>query len=251
VSLPSFHRTGCGPALVLIHGLGLDRRAWDAVTAALADDFTVITYDLPGHGTRPAPAPYAIADLARELLVGLDALGIDRAHVAGLSLGGLVAQAVAGNAPERVAGLALIDTTPRYDATWQATWRERAATVRTQGTAALIDGLLAAWFSPAFVAANGPTISTVRDSVSRMPAEGYARGCEALAAAQLDSLAATIVAPTLVVCGEDDGPQFRSAAAWFAATIPGARASWLPGKHAAVLEHPDLFVRLTRAFLVR
>lgn len=86
------HRTGSGPALVLLHCLGMTRRLWDPLLP-LADNYTLITYDFPGHGETPPPAaPYGVEDLSNQLAAVLRTNAITKAHVGGLSLGGLVAQ---------------------------------------------------------------------------------------------------------------------------------------------------------------
>ena len=209
----ALHRAGAGPPLVMLHCLGVDHRFWD-FAAGLARDFTVLRYDLPGHGASVVPAgPYRIADLAAQLADILRAHGIVRAHVAGISLGGLIAQAFAAAHPDRVHRLILIDTTPRYVDEMRAMWDQRAAIARTQGVAPLIDDLLNVWFSAAALARDGTGVRYVREALRRCPGEGYALACEALKAADLAGDAAQIVAPTLVVCGDDDISSFIEARA--------------------------------------
>lgn len=246
------HRNGNGPAVVYLHCLGVDHRLWD-FAAPLDADFTRWRYDFPGHGATPVPAEaYGIADLANQLAVLFRLNGISRAHVAGISLGGLVAQQFAVSYPQLVDQLVLIDTTPRYTDAMRAMWAERAAIARRDGVAALLDGLLKIWFSEAAVAANGPGVRYVRETLPHCSGEGYARACEALAAADLRELAAKIKAPTLVICGDDDVPSFLDAAKWLAANIAGARLEWIPGaKHASVLEAPETALTLLRDFLGR
>jgi pimeloyl-ACP methyl ester carboxylesterase len=106
------YRTGSGAPIVLLHGIGLTRRMWDGV-AALADRFELLSCDLPGHGETVAPgAPYEIDDLSEQLAAVLTVSGIERAHIVGTSLGGMVAQHFAATWPERVARLVLCDTSP-------------------------------------------------------------------------------------------------------------------------------------------
>src|SRR5689334_14836596 len=106
------HATGSGPALVLLHCLGVDHRMWDFAVQALSPRFTVLRYDFPGHGKVPIPvSSYGIADLSAQLAALLKREGIQRAHVAGMSLGGLVAQHFAASNPDTVEKLVLIDTT--------------------------------------------------------------------------------------------------------------------------------------------
>src|SRR5579864_9786088 len=107
------HRKGSGAALVMLHCLGVDHRLWDIAAAGLATDFTLLSYDFPGHGETPLPeGPYGIEQLSAELGAVLARAGIERAHIAGISLGGLVAQHFAATQPARIDKLVLIDTTP-------------------------------------------------------------------------------------------------------------------------------------------
>jgi 3-oxoadipate enol-lactonase len=244
------HRSGNGPPVVLLHCLGVDHRFWD-FAAGLADEFTLLRYDLPGHGATPVPAePYDIADLSQQLAGLFRRHDLTHAHLVGISLGGLVAQHFAATWPGLVDRLVLIDTTPRYTDELRQMWAERAATARSAGVAAMVDGLLNIWFTPQFVAANGPAVRYVRTTLSRTSGEGYALACAALAAADLRPLAPQIAAPTLVLCGADDIASFLDAARWLAGNIRGARLAWLPGaRHASVLERPTQAVELMREFL--
>ena len=252
----ALHRDGHGPPLVLLHCLGVDHRFWD-FAAPLAADLTLMRYDLPGHGASAVPAgTYGIAELSAQLADLLGRAGIGRAqvraHVAGISLGGLIAQHFAATRPDLVDRLILIDTTPRYTDGLRAMWVERAATARGAGVAAMVDGLLKIWFSDAALARNDAGVRYVRETLTRASGEGYALACEALGAADLGDLAPNITAPTLVVCGDDDIPSFRDAARWLAATIPHAELAWLKGaRHASVIEQPDAARRLMRNFLLR
>ena len=244
------HQQGSGPALVLLHCLGVDRHFWD-FAAELSGDFTLVTYDLPGHGKTAVPNHgYGIEDLSDQLAVLLRRHNIVRAHIAGISLGGLIAQCLAANHPEMVDRLVLIDTTPRYTDELRAMWADRAASARNAGVSTLIDGLLKIWFTPASIAENTPAVQYVRAALQHSPAEGYALACEALAAADLCPLAAKITAPTLVICGDDDIPSFLDSARWLAAAIRGAHLEWIPrAKHASVLERPDQALAILRKFL--
>src|SRR6266850_6614927 len=94
------------PPLLLVHSLGTSNAIWDTQVAALRRSFYVIRFDLRGHGlTTATPGPYDIAMLARDALAVLDSLGIASAHVAGISIGGLIAQSLTVQAPARVRSL--------------------------------------------------------------------------------------------------------------------------------------------------
>jgi len=246
----TLHRSGSGTPLVLLHCLGVDHRFWDFLSP-LADKFSLVRYDLPGHGATPVPPiAYGIEQLSAQLAELFRRERIGRAHVAGISLGGLIAQHFAAHHPELVDRLVLMDTTPRYSDELRAMWGVRAATARTEGVAALVPGLLKIWFSDACLAKDPPGVRYVRERLSTSSGEGYALACEALAAADLRGDAANIKAPTMVICGDDDIPSFLEAARWLAANIKGAGLEWLPGaKHASVLEQPERTLELLRKFL--
>jgi 3-oxoadipate enol-lactonase len=247
----TLHRSGAGPNLLLLHCLGVDRHLWDIAAHGLDAHYTLLTYDFPGHGETPLPAgPYGIEHLSLQLSAMLEREGVTRTHVAGISLGGLVAQHFAAHHPDMVERLALIDTTPRYVDDMRKMWVDRAATARAAGVPALIDGLLQIWFTPEFVAGNPPAVRYVRNTLNRTSGEGYALACEALGAADLRSLVGEIKAKTLVVCGENDVPPFLDAARWLAANLPQAQLRWLgPARHASVLEQPAAFRQALKEFL--
>jgi 3-oxoadipate enol-lactonase len=244
-------REGSGATLVLLHCLGVDHRFWD-FARPLGTDFTLLRYDLPGHGTSPVPhGPYDIEDLADQLAGVLRAPGIGRASIAGISLGGLIAQDLAARYPELVDELILVDTTPRYTDEMRAMWAERAATARGKGVAAMVDPLLKIWFSDNADAQAPQAVAYVREALSRTSGEGYALACEALARADLRDGAPRIKARTLVLCGDDDIPSFLDAARWLASSIPAARLSWIVGtRHASVLERPGFAIETMRSFLL-
>ena len=245
------HRRGRGPALVLLHCLGVDHHIWDETTRALSNSNEVIRYDFPGHGDSPVPASsYTIEDLSAQLRNALDDAGIGKVSLAGISLGGLVAQHFAAMNPDRTERLILIDTTPRYSDMLRCMWAERAATARTKGVTAMTGPLLDIWFTPAFVAKDLAGVRYVRDCFARVSGEGYALACEALAGGDLRALAPRITAPTMVVCGTEDIPEFIEAANWLHAQIAGSKLQWLsPARHCSIVEQPEAFNRLCRNFL--
>ncbi|HEU4729628.1 MAG TPA: 3-oxoadipate enol-lactonase [Kofleriaceae bacterium] len=225
------------PALLMIHSLGSSLRIWDAQAAALARGFRIIRYDLRGHGlTEVSPRPYTLDDLAGDALAVLDALGVRAAHVAGVSVGGMVAQAVALHAPDRVTSLILCDTALAFPPPQM--WHDRAATVRTQGLAALADSVLARWVSPAYLAS--PAGRGLRALLLRTPAEGYAQTAEVLATADLTRRTPELRAPALVIVGEHDPSTTVATAEALRGAISGAQLVVIPGAlHVPMLDHAD------------
>ncbi|MDE2228107.1 MAG: alpha/beta fold hydrolase [Alphaproteobacteria bacterium] len=234
-----------------MHCLGVDRGFWQVAVQGMDGDHALLAYDFPGHGESWVPAgPYGIADLSAQLAAVLARAGIARASVAGISLGGLVAQHFAATFPARVDRLVLVDTTPRYTDEMRDMWAVRAIQARRNGLSSMILGLLEIWFTWEFIAQDPPAVRYVRAVFERCPNEGYARGCEALAAADLRGLAPKITVPTLVVCGDQDIPSFLDAARWLNANIANSQLAWLaPARHASILEQPRAFRRILREFL--
>lgn len=190
------------PVVVLSNSLGTDLAMWDEQVPALADRFRVLRYDQRGHGRTPAtPGPYDIKLLGADVLALLDHLGVERAHFAGVSLGGMTGMWLAVNAPERIDRLALICTSAQLGPA--ANWHERAALVRKEGTQAIVDGSLGRWFTPA-LASRQDIVDKYGQMIASVDDEGYAGCCEAIATQdQLGQLSA-VTAPTLVIAGEDD-----------------------------------------------
>ena len=209
----------------MLHWLGMTHHLWDCL-GGLSDRCTLISYDFPGHGETVLPdAPYGIEELSAQLGAVLRREGITRAHVMGISLGGLVAQCFAATEPAVVDRLVLCDTTPRYTEEARANWVVRAA-------------------------AAPPAVKLVRDTFHACSSEGYALACEALGAADLRELAPRIVAPTLVICGGEESDAFKDAARWLAQNVPDARLEFIRNAaHASVLEQPAMIEALLREFL--
>lgn len=235
------------PPLVLLHSLGTSLHVWDQQAAALADRFRVIRPDLRGHGlTSVTPGPYSLEGLAGDVLASLDALGVARAHVAGLSIGGAVAQAAAARAPGRVRSLLLCDTAMVFPPA--SLWRERAATVRAQGTAAIVAPVLARWVTDDF--AGDPAAEGLRAMLRRTDPEGYAGAAEALATGDLRASTAKLRMPVLVLVGEHDAATPPETAHAIAAAIPGATVRVLPGAaHIPTVQTPAAVTDAMRDFL--
>lgn len=238
------HHVVSGPAdappLVLAGSLGTTGRMWEPQVDALSTVFRVIRVDLRGHGGSPAPeGPYSMADLGGDVLALLDRLGIGRAHFAGLSIGGMVGQWLAVHAPERVDGLVLLATSPHMGPAQN--WRDRAALARERGTAALADGVVQRWFTPAFASERPHDVTLLRDQIVDTPDEGYAGCCGAIEHHDVREDLHRITAPTLVVAGADDpSTPPEGHGALIAERVPGARFVVLEGAaHLLSWSHAD------------
>jgi 3-oxoadipate enol-lactonase len=214
---------------------------WDPqVDALTAAGLRTIAYDQRGHGASPVPpGPYAIADLGRDALALLDHLGLRRAAFVGLSIGGMVGQWLAANAPERVSHLVLLCTTARFPS--PDPWHERAATVRRAGSVAVVaDAVVARWLTEPYAAAHPRLADDFKAMMSAQPPDGYAACCEALAGLDERDDLARIRAPTLVIGGAQDAAIPTEHQRALAAAIPGARLELLdPGAHVVSAERAE------------
>jgi 3-oxoadipate enol-lactonase len=227
------------PAIVLSNSLGSDLRIWDHVAARLLALFRVIRYDLRGHGLTEAPAPpYSAQDLARDVVALLDALKVRDAVICGVSVGGLIAQAVALNHPERVRALVLCDTGAKI-ATAEA-WQQRIDKVRADGVDSLVSMTMERWFSDGFRARCPADVRGFALMLRQSSADGYTGICAALRDADFRSTVAQIKHPTLVLCGAEDIATPPDLGRELAGLIPGAQFSLIEkAAHLPGIEQPD------------
>jgi 3-oxoadipate enol-lactonase len=228
------------PVLLMGGSLGTHLGMWDPQMAALSARCRVIRFDHRGHGQSPAPpGPYSIADLGADALALMDRLGIDRADYCGLSIGGMVGQWLAINAPERIKRLVLICTSP--DTLNPDAFRDRAKTVREAGaTEVVADAVVAKWFTEAYADAHPEVVARHRQMIVETPVEGYAGCCEAVAGHDVHDGLPGVAAPTLVMAGAQDQAIPPTQGEAIAAAVAGARFELLnPGAHVASAERAE------------
>ena len=228
---------GEGPALLLSGSLGTTHQLWDPNVAALAARYRIVRYDHPGHGATP-PGARTMEGFAHAALAVADELGLDRFTFCGLSLGGMVGTWLGAHAPERLDRLVLASTAPRLPPSQQ--WLERAATVRDRGLEAIADAVVGRWFRSSFTG----DVKPWRRMLLSTPAEGYARACEAIAAADLREELAGINVPTTVLLGRHDpviGDDEKRLLARVGDVVE------LEAAHLANVEQPESFARAVLA----
>jgi 3-oxoadipate enol-lactonase len=229
------------PLLVLSNSLGTTQELWERQLPALAEHVRILTYDHPGHGASPLPQrPCTVEGLAHGLLGLLDELGLERVSLCGVSLGGMVAMALALEAPERVERLVLACTSAYLGP--PEGWAERARIVRGEGMEAVTDTVVGRWFTPEFGRVEPETVARFHAALAATPPEGYARCCEAVGAWDGRGRIAAIAAPILVVAGEDDPATPVEHGELITARISGARLVVLGrAAHLANVERAEAF----------
>ncbi|MBE2316723.1 3-oxoadipate enol-lactonase [Solirubrobacter sp. CPCC 204708] len=236
------------PVLVLSNSLGATLKMWDPQARALARKFRLVRYDTRGHGRSDTPpGPYSIDDAGRDVLDLLDHLQVERAHFAGLSLGGMTGIWLGINAPERVDRLVLLCTSPKMGPA--DLWIDRAKTVRENGTEAIVDGTFERWFTADYRA--GHDLTPWREMFVGVDDEGYASCCGIIEKMDQTDGLPHVKAPTLVIAGaQDPATPPDDHGAVIAGAIPHARLEVVdPGAHLLNVERPDVVTDLIREHL--
>jgi 3-oxoadipate enol-lactonase len=215
----------------------------------LAGEATIVVYDMRGHGlSETGRTPYSMGTLAGDLAALLDHLRIRAAIVCGVSVGGVIAQQLYVLRPDLVEALVLCDTLPRIGD--DAFWNARIARIEAGGLAAVSEGILERWFTPAFRRPDNAEFLGYRAMFERQPVEGYVATCVALRDADLSALAPHIRVPTLFVVGDQDASTPAAAVAEFAKTIPHARFEVIGAcGHLPSVEQPQALAAILRAFM--
>lgn len=236
------------PVLLFANSLGSRLEVWDAQAAAFAGPYRVLRYDGRGHGRSDAPAgAYGLDRLGRDAVALLDALEIERAHVCGLSLGGVIGQWLGFRAPERLRSLVLANTAAFMGP--PDPWEGRIAAVRSGGMAALTESVLARWFTPAFLASAPDRVAAVREMLLGTPAAGYAGCCAAIRDMDLRPTAPLIRTPVSVIVGAHDPSTPPAEGRWLAEAIPEARLVTLDSAHLSNVEQAGAFTAALAAHL--
>jgi 3-oxoadipate enol-lactonase len=246
---------GQGPPVLLLHAFPLRGAMWRPQLEALADGHRLIAPDTRGLGGSSLPAGgYTLDQAAGDMLGLLDALGIGRAVVCGLSMGGYIAFALYRRAPERVRALILADTRPQADGEEGRQARQAGARLaREQGATAVAEAMLPRLLAPATLAGRPAVVEAVRGMILANDPEGIAAAQEAMVA-RLDAtdLLPQIGVPTLALAGSADAVTPPEVLRAMAEAIPGARAVEIAGAgHLSNLEQPEAFNAELRAFLAR
>lgn len=236
------------PVLMLSNSLGCTRDMWEPQMPVFTKDFRVIRYDRRGHGDSDVPpGPYAMALFGSDALAILDALGVKRAHWCGLSMGGMVGQWLAANAPDRFDRVVLANTSCHYpDPT---NWLARIKAVREGGIASVADAVIAGWLTEPFRLREPATTARLKAMLLNAPVEGYLACCEALSTLDQRALLPKIKAPTLVIAGAQDKATPVEAAELIASLIPGADMQVLDAAHISNVEQPEAFTDTVVKFL--
>ncbi|MBZ4322329.1 alpha/beta fold hydrolase [Streptomyces huiliensis] len=250
----AYDRTGSGPGLVLVHGTGAAKEQWQPLTGVVADRFTVVAPDLSGSGaTTDHGGPLTVADLADEVLAAADDAGLDTFHLAGHSLGAVVAAHLAGTRPGRVRSLALHAGWVRTDARMAAEFRHWLALLRADarhGTDLFIRMLPLMAYGPRYwERTDADAYEALVGALAGFVAPGTDRQTEADLAVDLRPLLGRITAPTLVLASAHDRLIDAGQQEALLAGIADSRYAEIDAGHGAPGEDPEGFAARLAAFL--
>jgi len=244
---------GEGPWLAMSHSLACNLSMWDDQVKLLARRFKVLRYDTRGHGGSSAPkGPYTLDQLAEDTRALFDGLGIQRAHWAGLSMGGMIGQTFALKYPGVFQSMVLADTSSRRPPGAEQMWGDRVKTAREKGMEGVLEGTLGRWFTEPYRNARKDVMARISGDIRGTPVEGFAGCCEAIAKLDVLDRLKEIDCPTLVIVGEQDQGTPPEAAKLIQQNIKGAELVIIPSAaHLSNVEQAEAFNKALTAFYDR
>ncbi len=227
--------------VVFINSLGCDLHMWDAQVASLQDRFRIVRYDARGHGRSTcSQEPFTLDQLAGDALAIMDHVGISRANVCGLSLGGATALWLAAHRPDRIERAVFANTGAKIGT--PEIWNARIAAVRAGDMAVVREGTLERFLSAPFRARCPDVARRIADMLQATSPQGYVGCCEALRDADLRPDIATIALPSLIIASELDVSTPPSLSQELHAAIAGSELVVIPQTaHLSSVESPDAF----------
>ncbi len=246
-----FSIDGDGPPLFLIHGIGAQRDTWRFLLPSLAERYTVVSYDLRGHGSSPMPdGPFGLDELVADLERVRERTGFERAHFAGHSLGGMIGPAYAHAFPERVASLGLLSTAAFRTEDDSAKVNGVVAKMRAEGIPNVLETLTDRWYTDAFLAAHPDIVRARLDQVISCDPDVFLNVFDIYANCEMAPWLHEVDAPCLVLTGENDGGCNPRLNTQIDAALPNSELVILPElKHSILLESGELVAEHMLQFL--
>lgn len=236
------------PALIFTHSLGSDHRMWESQIQTLKSQYFVAAIDNVGHGESDVPpGDYSVVDFADAVLAVAAAAELEHFHYCGLSVGGLTGLWLGVHHADRLLSLTLSNTSAKIGTS--ELWDERITIARTQGMGALVDGVIARWFSADFANDHPEQFARARATLLSTDPVGYAGVSAALRDSDLRDSVGSISVPTLVIGGLSDLATPIEQARWLHAQIRGSRLVELEAAHLSNLDREPEFTEALDRFL--
>jgi len=245
----NYDSTGDGTAIVLTHGLGDDLEYWQAVVETLARYHRVVRWDVRGFGgSDKPPGPYSTAMFAADLGGLLDALRLERVHLVGISMGGVIAQQFALDRPERLRSLVLVSTSSEVGSQATANWQRLADKIERDGFDPRSADASRS-FSPTFVARHPERVRAMAARTAANDPAAYAAAARAVSDYRWTAELARVTIPTLILQGLDDQLTPPGGSVKMSRVLPHSRLLLIPETgHNLPLEQPAVFVNAVLAF---
>ena len=246
----NFVREGRGPLVVLSHALGCDLSMWDGVSMELAKNFEVIRFDHRNHGkSERVGGHWDMRSLAADaaLLIEEQANG-RQVHLVGLSMGGMMAQALALSHPELLASVTIANSCAFYPD--KGPWHARMHTVQKMGISESADGAVSKWLTPKYVLTIEGAVAAEKLRRTRISndAQSYIAACEAVANIDFRVANHQIATPALVIGGTLDEATPLAMSQEIESSIPGSTLVTIDAAHLSAVEQPARFCSLLRSF---
>ncbi|MEL6921784.1 MAG: 3-oxoadipate enol-lactonase [Pseudomonadota bacterium] len=237
------------PAIVFSNSLGSDFRIWRDVIVRLVGDMQIVTYGTRGHGLSDVgDEDYSIDLHARDLAGLMDHLNMSGGFVCGLSVGGMIAQALAAQRNDLVKGLLLVDTGHKIGP--PQIWEDRIQAVMADGIAPLASSIVERWTTAEWAKQNEDEVTGYRNMVARQPLAGYIGTCAALRDADLTDTSSTLPMPVSVIVGDQDVVTPPELGRELAKLVPDGRYDEIKDcGHLPCIEQAPLLSEIIKAFV--
>lgn len=240
-----------GPGIMFSNSLATDHAMWDGQVSAFTDRYRVLRYDKRGHGKSDAfDTPVTMRTLADDAVALAEATGFTGGHFVGLSIGGMIGQAIGLYHPGVFRSLSLCMTTSQIPDAAHPTWADRLRTAREDGMAALVAPTLERWFTEGFRNNNPDAVEKIAGMIRATSITGYIRCSEAILGMKFTDHLGDITDPVLVLPGEKDPGLPPAMSEIIRGRIPNARYDMVMGAaHLANIQEPNQFNRILRGFI--
>jgi len=249
----SYSIKGSGPAVIFVHGIGARKTSWNEVCKYLEKDFTCISYDLRGHGDSPKGVlPYSLEDLVDDLETLRQKLNIQKIHIVGHSLGGMICPAYALSFPENIISVSLLSTAAFRTTKDKNKVREVLESMQEKGISPILTTLTERWFTDKFIKERSTDVEFRLQQVLETDPEVFLDVFRIYAETEMSSWLNKIKHPCLVLTGENDGGCSPRLNHLIAGSLSNSELCILKNyKHSLLIEAPREVGEKVREFLLK
>ena len=245
-----FDQKNTDSTVTMIHCFGSNKKYWDFHKKSFID-YNSLLIDVPGHGqSKLHDGPCTLSQIADDIVALLDHLGIQKIHLGGVSMGGMISQTLVLKYPDRVASLMLINTTCFISEDMHKLWQERSEQVLESGTKSVHDVLMRRWFTLDAIDNKIPGYQYLSATFKSFNPEAFKKISEAMCGLDTNDKLKNISVPTLIIATPNDPGAPTYISKRMAEFIKGSELYWLePAQHLSSLEHVDAFNKIIASFL--